>query len=198
MKYDIKSIEKRKNKVKKIKKIVDIILVILIYNIVLVSISCLNKIDPITIFGCRAYIIKSNSMEPMIKTGDIIITKNIKEEDIKKEDIITFKKKDEIITHRIVNIEENNGEKIYTTKGDNNNIDDIERIKNKDIEGKYILTIPYLGKIIMILENKIIFLILVLIILILYFYNIKLQEKKEIRREKKRLNEKKKMEKQIQ
>ena len=186
MKYDIESIKKRKQKIKKIKKIIDIVMVIVIYNIVLVSISCMNKIEPITILGCRAYIIISNSMEPIIKKGDIVITKAAKAEDIKVNDIITYKKKDETITHRIINIENNGKEIMYTTKGDNNNIEDIERILYNDIEGKYIIKIPLLGKILLILENKIVFLILVLIVLILYFYNIKIQERREIRREKKK------------
>ena len=193
MKYDIESIKRRKQNMKKLKKIIDIILVILIYNIVLVSISCMNKIEPITILGYRAYIITSNSMEPIIKKGDVVIVKNTKEEEIKTNDIITFKKKDEIITHRIIDINKTETGTMYTTKGDNNNIEDMERIFYNNIEGKYILTIPILGNILMMLENKMVFLLLVLFLLILYFYNIQLQERKEKRREKKKINEAKKM-----
>ena len=54
-------------------------------------------------------------------------------------------------------------EKTYITKGDNNNIEDSENIKFSAIIGKCILTIPYLGNIISVLENKLIVLIIIII-----------------------------------
>ena len=194
MKYDVESIKKRKQYTKNIKKIVDVILVILIYNIILVAISCINKIEPINIFGCRAYIIKTNSMEPDISIGDIIITRKTSEEELNKGDVITFRRNGEVITHRIVNIEETENGKKYITKGDNNNVEDLEKITYEEIEGKKFITIPYLGKFIMFIENQIIFFIIVLVLLILYFYKIQLQEKKENRREKKKIEQSKKAE----
>lgn len=121
-------------------------------------------------------------MEPSIKLGDVILVKNIKEEDLKVDDIITFEANGKNITHRITEIQEAG----YKTKGDNNNLEDEKKIRYFQIKGKVILTIPYLGKIIDILNNKIIFLIIVLIILILLFFKIGMEEKKEIRRNKKR------------
>lgn len=193
MKYDIKSIRKRKENMIKVKRIVDIFLVIAIYNIVLVSISCINKIEPISIMGYRAYIITSNSMEPTIKKGDVLITKKISENNIKIDDIVTFKKNEEIITHRIAEIEETSEGKIYKTKGDNNNIEDTEKISYNEIEGEYLVRIPKLGNILLIFENKILFLVMILIFLILHFYAIQLNERKDKRREKKEKYEREKM-----
>lgn len=174
-----------------LKLVIDIILVILIYNVLLVGISCMNKIEKISIFGYKAYIITTNSMEPHIKEGDVIITKNEKEEDLQVGDIITFEKKGQVITHRITNIEDNEGKKSYTTKGDNNTIEDLEKVSYDEIVGKGILTIPKLGKLINLLENQIVFLIIILMILILCFCKIRIEEKKEIRREKKRIEKEK-------
>lgn len=193
MKYDKKSIEARKQNNKIAKKIIDIILIILTYNIILVAISNINTEKGMSLFGCEAYIIKTNSMEPSIKNGDVVITKKVPEEKIQVGDIITFKQDADIITHRISRIEEENGKK-YITKGDNNNIEDSSKITYQEIKGKEIIAIPYLGKIINILQNKIVFWIILLIILIMCFYKIQKQEKSEIRREKKKIEDAKKQE----
>ncbi len=193
MKYDKKSIEARKQNNKIAKKIIDIILIILAYNIILVAISNINTEKGMSLFGCEAYIIRTNSMEPSIKNGDVVITKKVPEEKIQEGDVITFKQDADIITHRISRIEEENGKK-YITKGDNNNIEDSSKITYQEIKGKEIITIPYLGKIINILQNKIVFWVILLIILIMCFYKIQKHEKSEIRREKKKIEDAKKQE----
>ena len=188
MKYDLESINKRKENVKIAKKVIEIIAIILIYNIILIAISSANQINVINIFGYKSYIIKTNSMEPTIKINDVVITKKVEKQDLKIGDVITFLKKGEVITHRITQIEDNSK---YTTKGDNNNIEDTFKIDYQDIEGKHILTIPYLGAIVRALDNKIVFLIITLIILIFMFITIINQEKRENRREKKKIEDRK-------
>ena len=188
MKYDIESINKRKENVKIAKKVIEIIAIILIYNIILIALSSANKISVVNILGYKSYIIKTNSMEPTISINDVVITKKVKKEKIKKGDVITFLQDGEVITHRITQIDDNGN---YTTKGDNNNIEDTFKITYENIEGKHILTIPYLGKIVQALDNKIVFLIITLIILIFMFITILNQEKRENRREKKKIEDKK-------
>ncbi|MBQ2835281.1 MAG: signal peptidase I [Clostridia bacterium] len=188
MKYDIETINKRKENVKIAKKVIEIIAIILIYNIILIAISSANQINVINIFGYKSYIIKTNSMEPTIKINDVVITKKVEKQDLKIGDVITFLKKGEVITHRITQIEDNSK---YTTKGDNNNIEDTFKIDYKDVEGKHVLTIPYLGAIVRALDNKIVFLIITLIILIFMFITIINQEKRENRREKKKIEDRK-------
>ncbi len=187
MKYDKNSIEKRKRKINMFSKILYIIVIILMYNLVLVAISFISKQDFNGLFGYKAYNIVTSSMEPNINIGDIIITKNVKDQDdLNVEDVISFKQNGEVVTHRIIGIEEVNGEKRFITKGDNNNIPDLEKITFSQIEGKKIITIPYLGKIVEFLENRVIFLIIILIIVILYLYRLNKVEKSELRREKRR------------
>lgn len=158
--------------------ITNIILIILLYNLVLLGISFISKHDFNGFFRYKAYNITTNSMEPTINMGDIIIVKKVKdEENLKNGDIIT---------HRIIDIVETNGEKRYITKGDNNNIPDLEKLSFSQIEGVKVISIPYLGKIIEFLENQIIFLIIILTILIIYLYKLNKTEKIEIRRDKRR------------
>lgn len=185
MKYDKESIKKRKKKINVLSKFLYVILIILIYNLILVAISFISKQDFNGVLGYKAYNITTNSMEPNINRGDIIIIKKVKNEDsLKKGDVISFNKNGEIITHRIMDIEEVNGEKRYITKGDNNNIPDLEKIQFSQIEGVKVISIPYLGNIIEALGNKIIFFIILLIILIIYLYKLNKDEKSELRRQK--------------
>ncbi|MDN8988772.1 signal peptidase I, partial [Staphylococcus aureus] len=61
-------------------------------------------------------------MEPEINTGDLAIVKSIDADDVKFGDIITFKYEGKVVTHRVV--EKN--EEGFITKGDNNNSNDTE------------------------------------------------------------------------
>lgn len=192
MKYDVEAINKRKQKAKIFKKLIEIIAIVIIYNVILLGISYANKLEGADFFGYKAYIIKSDSMEKEISPGDVIITKKVGRTEIQKGDVITFLQNGEVITHRVTNIEKIAGQKEYTTKGDNNNIEDSTKVSYKDIQGKKVLTIPYLGKIVQVLENQIVVLVIILVILIDMFIKIQREEKIENRREKKKIEASKK------
>ena len=191
MRYDVESINKRKEKEKTIKKIIGVIAIILIYNIILIIVSSINGKN-FNILGYKAYVINTNSMEPTIRVGDIVIVKKVKNENLSKGDVITFSSQGEVITHRITQIETIGADTKYITKGDNNNTEDTTQIKYEDILGEEIVIIPYLGKIIKLLDNRIIILIIILTILILALFKIQKKEKLENRREKKKIEENKK------
>lgn len=194
MKYDVENIDKRRKRAKITKKVIDIILIILLYNIILVFISCLNKIENVNLFGYKAYIITTNSMAPSINSGDVIIVKSLDEkEELQVGDVITFVQGSKVVTHRITNIEES-GEKVYTTKGDNNNLEDNKKVEYDQIEGKVVVTIPKLGFFINILDNQIVFLLIVLLILVLLYLRVKKEEKIEKRREKRKIEQTKRRE----
>ncbi len=81
-------------------------------------------------------------------TGDIIVLRGASAEDIEVGDVIVFHAtKNFPIIHRVVEKEVQNGEYVFTTKGDHNKdagIDD-RNIKEDDIIGKASFRIPYLG-----------------------------------------------------
>ncbi len=191
MKYDVESINKRKEKTKTLKRIMEIIAIILIYNIILIIVSSIDGKD-FCILGYKAYIVDTNSMEPTINVGDIVIVKKVKEDKLKQGDVITFTEEGEVITHRITKVETEEIGTQYVTKGDNNNTEDTFKIRYNDIIGEEILTIPRLGKTVQILDSKIIILIIILIILIFILVKIQKNEKIENRREKKKIEENKK------
>lgn len=97
-----------------------------------------------------AYVIISGSMEPIIKVKDAVIIRRVEEEDIKEGDVVTYYSLDPtyygiLITHRVVSISEENGEKVYVTKGDNNATVDRSPITFNQIRGKVVMRIPKIG-----------------------------------------------------
>lgn len=174
-------------KTKLIKIMLYVLIIVTIYNILIVSVtSILNKTGR-SMFGYRAYIITTNSMEPNISQGDIIIIKTVEEERLNVDDIITFRKNNSIITHRITDIEtDEKGNKQFITKGDNNNIEDTEKVSYQEIEGKKIFKIPVLGKAIILLQDEVYIILIVIILLLIYLHVQSKEEKNRIRREKKK------------
>lgn len=118
-------------------KLYDIpITIILIVMIMLIS----------GVFKYQMFGVGSNSMKPQISKGDAVIIKKItKDEEIKKGDIIAYKRDNKIIIHRLVKIKTKNNKKIYITKGDANNSEDNIEIKIKNIKGKVVVKIPYIA-----------------------------------------------------
>ncbi|MEO8581242.1 MAG: signal peptidase I [Patescibacteria group bacterium] len=101
------------------------------------------------VFGWRMLIVKSGSMEPKIKTGSLIFDKQ--DSNYSKGDVVTFgfpSKPETLITHRILEVEEVEGKKLITTKGDFNQIDDKDKSDYGSIVGKYVFGIPYIGYVI--------------------------------------------------
>ena len=87
----------------------------------------------------RAYVVTSGSMEPNIKTGSIIITKE--KPDYFLGDVVTFKNGSHVVTHRIINMDETT----ITTKGDANSSADLATTPKENIIGGNFFIVPYLG-----------------------------------------------------
>ena len=151
--------------------------------------------------GYKPLICASNSMSNIFEVGDLTITKEVEENELQKGDIITFwnTEHDTVITHRIEEITTNEeGKKVYVTKGDMNNEIDEEVVGYNQVEGEYIGHIKYIGNLILWIQKPtgliVAFLIPVLICAIVYRHNLKRKEIKSKRTEKllKRIEEKQK------
>ncbi len=177
---------KRINRRRKIIKIIVYIIAvpIIFYNISLIFFSVVNKNETPSFFGIKTFVIISGSMEPELNIGDIVIIKKCSQEELKENDIISYKYGQSEITHRIIQIEDNENGKEYITKGDNNNVRDSENIKYENIEGKCIGKIRHLGKVILILKNKIVLICIILILYLIYAGDTKRNKKWDLRREK--------------
>jgi signal peptidase len=90
------------------------------------------------------YTVLSGSMEPAIHTGSIVIVKP--QTDYAVGDVVTVASKGEYpVTHRIVDMREEDGVITFTTKGDaNEDADGDERAKN-DVIGRAVVSVPWIG-----------------------------------------------------
>lgn len=126
----------------------------------------------IRLFGYTPYSIASSSMSPTYKKGDLVYTKPIKLNDLKRGDTIAFIASEEklLITHRVIDIDEEN--KLIYTKGDSNSKADTNAVKYEDILGKVEFKIPFIGHVSRFFTSKYgkyVFLTLVAILLVLLF-----------------------------
>lgn len=193
MKYTKENLEKRRKKVEFSKKtfatIIYIILIpIIFYNTMIIVQAVTNAKETPSVFGIKTFVIISGSMEPSLEIGDIVVIKKVDKEDLKEGDVISFRNGESIITHRINKIiVDKNGIKQYETKGDNNNISDKSFVKYEEIEGKLFSKIPYAGKIVLLLKNKLIIIIILIIFYIMYIHNANVEDRRLMRKEKRRV-----------
>lgn len=170
-----------------------IIIPIIIYDVILIIQTSIKPSVTPSIFGIKTFNIISGSMSPQININDVIIVKKCEETELNINDIISYKKGSEVISHRIIEIENRNNKRIYTTKGDSNQVPDDEKIDFNQIEGKYIGKIPKIGNILNFLKNKVVFGIIFTILIIAYIHERKSISKRIERKEKREKFERKKL-----
>jgi len=98
-------------------------------------------------FGTQPSVIYSGSMRPNLEIGDVVFVSDINLEEIKVGDIIQFKTENMIlpIVHRVYEINEEDGNLFFITKGDDNDNPDIDPVIPQNIIGKVTFTIPKIG-----------------------------------------------------
>jgi len=113
--------------------------------IVIIAFLLIVSTFPIT-GNIKFLTVQSGSMEPAIKMGGIVMVKPMDE--YKIGDIITFgetTRAKSLITHRIYDIKVIGGQPVYISKGDANNAPDQKEIAKREIIGKVLISVPYVG-----------------------------------------------------
>ena len=104
-----------------------ILLPILIINCILIVKSFTSEEVP-NVAGTLPLIVLTDSMYPVIESGDLIFCHTEEAENIRNGDVIAFfdpaGNGTTIVTHRVLEITELDGELAWRTKGDNNNTED--------------------------------------------------------------------------
>lgn len=150
----------------KIIKIVSIVVLVLflpllIVNCTLIAKSYINKNEVPDFFGFKPFIVVTQSMEPIIDAGDLILVKEKgKDYDYKVGDIISFNESDAdgsliIVTHEIVAISGVGDNREIITKGVNNNTTDAGVITPEQIEGVYLFRVKGMGNFAMFMQSPI-------------------------------------------
>lgn len=164
---------KKKKSNTKIKKFINIVEYIIIFLVIFVNVflifqSAKNTDKTPAILGKKAFVIISGSMIPEINIGDMVILNDTQDVDIG--DIIGFRRDSTVIVHRIIKEMVINGNVLYQTKGDNNNVADTELVEVSSIEGVLVGKIPYIGNILMWLYNNLAIVVVVIIVILILKY----------------------------
>ena len=134
-----------------------ILIPILIINITLIAKSFINEDEVPSIGGTLPLIVLTDSMYPEIESGDLIICHTAEAKDIKVNDIISFfdpaGNGTSIVTHRVIEIVEENGEIFFRTRGDYNNTEDKELVPAENLVGVYKTRIAGAGHIAMFMQS---------------------------------------------
>lgn len=152
-----------------------ILIPILLINITLIAKSFINKEDVPSIGGYLPMIVLTDSMYPDIKSGDLIICHTAEASEIKVNDVISFfdpaGNGTSVVTHRVIEIVEENGALFFRTRGDNNNTEDKDLVPAENLVGVYQTRIAGAGNIAMFMQSTsglIICVVLPIVLLVAY------------------------------
>ena len=138
--------------VKKVVNILSTILLVVLVALVIVLFAVRLSGNSPSVFGYHVFRVSSGSMEPTLKLGDVIIIKDTPADEIKKDDIVTYKAEKgqmqgEMITHRVVEEPENkNGIYFFQTKGDVEGAALDPVITYSQVQGVYVGKVPLIDK----------------------------------------------------
>lgn len=115
------------------------------YSIIALSVYMLLGVaiqkDEFYVFGYRPVLVLSGSMEPYMETNSVAIVKKTK--DIQEGDVVMFRiDEDTRVCHRAVDIDAKGN---ITTKGDNNEVADFDKVTKNMVEGKVVARMNFLS-----------------------------------------------------
>jgi signal peptidase len=134
-----------------------ILIPILLINMTLIVKSYINKDEVPSVAGMLPLIVLTDSMFPEIESGDLIIDTVADAEDVKVNDIISFfdpaGNGTSVVTHRVIEIVEEDGKLFFRTRGDYNNTEDKELVPAENLVGVYKMRIAGAGHIAMFMQS---------------------------------------------
>ena len=129
----------------------------------------------------QMFTVLSGSMEPTLNVGGVIIVEKVDPMTLQEGDIITFISNDtslsgQVVSHRIIQVVDNNNGRMFITKGDANEDRDDAAAVPTNVIGRVIFHIPYLGYLLNFMKtrNGFFFLLLLPCMIILFVESISL------------------------
>ena len=130
---------------KTVKRLWNWISTLLVAIVVLLAVALVG----VRIVGLHPYVVLSGSMEPAYHVGSLIYVKPVDYKTLQVGDPITYMvSQDTVVTHRIIEVlvdEEDPNTLRYFTQGDANDVPDGMSVHYKNIIGKPVFSLPYLG-----------------------------------------------------
>lgn len=134
-----------------------ILIPILVINCILIVKSYTSEEVP-SVAGTLPLIVLTDSMYPVIQSGDLIICHTAEPEEIKVGDVIAFfdpaGNGSSIVTHRVLEITEQFDDIAWRTKGDNNNVEDRLPVPADNLVAVYEgIRLPVLGRVALFMQT---------------------------------------------
>jgi len=150
-----------------------ILVPILIVNCTLLIKSAFNKNKVPDFGGTVPFIVLTDSMYPDIKSGDLILCKTIEPEDVEVDDVISFYDPagngTSVVTHKVIEIVEEDGALFFRTKGINNNTEDRVLVPADKVIAEYSgIRIPGAGNLAIFMQSTAGLLVCVVLPIILF------------------------------
>ena len=136
-----------------------ILVPILISNLVLIIKGYANPGEIPGYGKTKPLIVLTDSMEPTIHSGDLILIREIDFDDVEEGDIISYfeseTQRTTTVTHRVIEIiyDEDGNKLEFVTQGDANNIEDSDHVTRGKLIGVYKTRIPVLGSVAIFLKS---------------------------------------------
>ena len=143
----------------------------------IISVSTFNRNDR-NLFGYKAFIVLSDSMSATdFAAGDLILVKEVDPATLQEGDIIAYTSRDtsnfgEVVTHKIRTLtQDGQGNPGFITYGTTTDVNDETIVTYPYILGKYIKTVPYVGRFFQFLKTTPGYIICILIPFLLLIFS---------------------------
>ena len=135
-----------------------ILIPILVVNITLIVKSYVNKDQVPSVGGYLPLIVLTDSMYPVIESGDLIICRETPAEEIAVGDVISFfdpaGNGQSVVTHRVIEVvTQEDGTLAFRTRGDNNNTEDKDLVPAENLVAVYQSRIGGAGNVAMFMQS---------------------------------------------
>lgn len=163
---------------KKILNVISVVFLVLIVCFVLFTLVGRIMGNTPSVFGYYVFRVSSDSMEPTLTVGDVILVHRVDAEDIQKNDIITYKSKDgsmygRDVTHRVVTEPfEKNGTYYYQTQGDADGAPLDKVITYDQVRGEFVRKLSLIGKVYGVISTPVGVAVFIGIIVVLFGYEL--------------------------
>lgn len=164
--------------IKKVLHALSVVLIVLLVIFVFFTLFSRMMGETPSLFGNYIFRVSSDSMEPTLMVGDVILVQSADAEDIEKGDIVTYKSQSgsmygREVTHRVVTEPEiKNGTYYYQTQGDAAGAPLDKKITYDQIQGKYVRKLTLIGKFFNFISKPIGVIIFIGVIILLFGYEL--------------------------
>jgi signal peptidase len=96
-------------------------------------------------FGDRTFVVRSGSMTPVIRTGDVVAVRTIAPTQARVGDIVTFDNHGKLTSHRVRSVVRRGDKLAFVTQGDANTGQERWRVAANGRIGRVVHRVPMLG-----------------------------------------------------